>query len=74
LRFLELHTGDDITRVCFSNFVELFPLHHVQRAETFTDSARGVERIRIRSQMATDDLEDVYATRERIGDCSEAVS
>ena len=58
----------------FVNFLELFALQRVQCAETFTESARGVERVSVCLQVTTDDLEDVDAAGKRIGDGPETVS
>jgi len=74
LRLFQFYTRDDVTGMRFPNFVELFALHHVQRAETFHNSARGVERVRISLKMTADNLENVYAACKWIGDGSEAVS
>src|SRR6185369_11575511 len=67
LCLFQFYTRDDIAGVRFADFVELFALHHVQRAETFHESTSRVERVRISREMTTDDLENVDAACEWIG-------
>ena len=73
LRLFQLHTSDDVAGVRFGNFIELFALSCVQRAQTFRDSARRVINRRVRADLATEDLEDVNASGEWISDGAEAV-
>src|SRR5205814_6224304 len=74
LGLFQLHTGDDVARAGFGNFVELLALHGVQRAQTLCDSARRVIERRVRADFATEDLEDVNPSGERISDRAEAIS
>ena len=74
LRLFQFHAGDDVTGIRFGNFVELLPLHRVQRAQSFRNSARRVVDRRVRADFAAENFEDVNASREGIGDCAEAIS
>ena len=74
LRLFQFHAGDDVTGVRFRNFVELFTLHGVQRAQPFRNAAARVINGRVRTNFAAEDLEDVDASGKWISDRAETIS
>src|SRR5205823_13956922 len=74
LCLFQFHTSNDVAGARFGYFVELLALHSVQRAQTLCNSARRVIDRRVRADFATEDLEDVNPSGERISDRAETIS
>src|SRR5688572_31915242 len=50
LPIFQLHASDDIAGIGFGNFIELFALHRVQRAQALGNAARAVIDRRVRAE------------------------
>src|SRR6185295_8127815 len=64
----KLRYRDDVAGVSFGNFLERLSLHHVERTESFVRALCDVVNSRVGLNVSGENLEDIDAAGERIGD------